>query len=431
MSVVTAPPPLVAPFAGERYRAARLSALVAPPYDVISPEARAEFAARDPHNIVHLILPEAVGGEDRYRHAATLLREWREAHVFTAEKGPAVYVVAQRFTLPTGEQRTRVGMFAAVSAEAGTGRVRPHERTHAAPKADRLALLEATGTNLESIFLLAPDADGALASALARAARGTPAARAALEGVDIRLWVITGKTADHLAALAGRAQLYIADGHHRFETAARYAARHPNGASRVLSFVVSVREPGLVVLPTHRLVEGPRVDPAPLLARWREWFDVGRVAPCADRVERLAALGRDQTACLVAFPDGFDVSLVLKRGSALDAVADLGRSEAVRSLDVARVDALVVRALEAGGALGYTPDARVAFDAVRAGRASAAVLLNPTRVSQVLAVADAGDVMPPKSTYFVPKVPSGLVLRPLAERGEQRLGEGREIGRGA
>jgi len=414
---VSVAPPLVAPFVGERYRKAALSALIAPPYDVLTRDDRARYAARDPHNIVHLILPESAG-EDRYAHAATLLARWRAEGIFAPDPRPAVYVLSQRFALPTGEQHTRLGMFAAVSAELGTGRVRPHEQTHSVPKADRLALLQATQTNLESIFLLAPDQDRAFARAVARAARGAPTAQAELEGVDMQLWVVSGPQADELAALAGRAQLYIADGHHRFETAARYAADHP-GDARVLSFVVSVHDSGLAILPTHRVVEGPRLDSAPLLARWREWFDVGRVAPCADRVERLAELGRTRTACVVAFPEAFDVSLVLKADAPLDRI-DLGRTPAVRALDVARVDALVVRPLEAAAGVGlrYTPDPRAAFDAVRRGGASAAVLLNPTPVSQVLAVADSGDVMPPKSTYFVPKVPSGLVLRPLVERGE-------------
>ncbi len=247
--------PLVAPFVGERYRAAELSALVAPPYDVITPEDRARYAARDPHNIVHLILPEAAG-EDRYAHAAALLAKWREARVFTVDQ-PAVYVLAQRFVLPSGEQQTRLGVFAAVAVEPReTGRVRPHEQTHAAPKADRLAPCRATRTNLESIFLLAPDADGALGAAVAKIATGVPDAHGELDGVDLRLWVVTGGPAEDLATLAGRAQLYIADGHHRYETAVRYGEEHGGGATRVLAFVVSVRDPGLAVLPTHRVIHG-------------------------------------------------------------------------------------------------------------------------------------------------------------------------------
>src|SRR6266581_4683504 len=201
-------PPLVAPLRGERYVAReRLSALIAPPYDVIAKEDRARYAARDPHNIVHLILPEAPPGQDRYARAAAALAEWRRDGVLQAEAAESVYVVAQDYALPSGERRTRVGMFAAVRAEPfETRRVRPHERTHSAPKADRLALLQATRTSLESIFLLAPDPDRALARALTRVTGGAPpAARAELDGVGIRLWVVSGEAAAELARLAGRA----------------------------------------------------------------------------------------------------------------------------------------------------------------------------------------------------------------------------------
>jgi len=412
-------PPLVAPLRGERYVAReRLSALIAPPYDVIAKEDRARYAARDPHNIVHLILPEAPPGQDRYARAAAALAEWRRDGVLQAEAAESVYVVAQDYALPSGERRTRVGMFAAVRAEPfETRRVRPHERTHSAPKADRLALLRATRTSLESIFLLAPDPDRALARALTRVTGGAPpAARAELDGVGIRLWVVSGEAAAELARLAGRAQLYIADGHHRYETAVAYAQDDPT-ADRVLSFIVSAGDPGLTILPTHRIIFGAGRDQAKLIESWREWFDIGRVAPCMDRVERLAELGRDRTACVVAFPGGYDAILVLKQDAPLDKVPDLGKSSAVRALDVARIETLVVQSILGAGtatpSLGYTADAHAAFDAVRNRGAAAAVLLNPTRVEQVIAVADAGDVMPPKSTYFVPKVPSGLVVRRL------------------
>jgi len=412
-------PPLVVPFRGERYAARdRLSALVAPPYDVISKDDRARYAARDPHNIVHLILPEAPPGEDRYASAAAALAAWRGEGVFSADSSDAVYVVAQEYALPSGERRTRTGMFAAVAAEPfATRRVRPHERTHAGPKADRLALLKATRTNLESIFLLAPDPDRALARALVEAAAGVPAARSELDGTVLRLWVVAGERAARLAALAGRSQLYIADGHHRYETAVAYAQAEP-AAARVLSFIVPTSDPGLTVLPTHRIIFGVARDSAKLVAAWREWFDIGRVAPCMDRVERLAELGRERTACIVAFPGAYDVTLVLKPDVALDRVPGLRGSPAVRALDVARIETLVVQYILGAGtatpSLSYTPDAHAAFDAVRSGHAAAAVLLNPTKVEQVLAVADAGDFMPPKSTYFVPKVPSGLVLRPVS-----------------
>jgi uncharacterized protein (DUF1015 family) len=413
-------PPLVVPFQGERYAAKdRLSALIAPPYDVVSREDRARLAARDPHNIVHVMLPEAPpgpqAGDDRYEYAARLLASWRGAGVLRRDPGESVYVVAQDYELPTGERRTRIGMLAATRAEPfAARRVRPHERTHSAPKADRLALLRATRANLESIFLLAPDADGALARALVQQATGVPAARAELDGVTIRLWVVSGERAVELARLASRAQLYIADGHHRYETAVAYAQEHP-GADRVLAFIVSAGDPGLIILPTHRIIFGAGREPAKLVAAWRDWFEVGRVAPCMDRVERLAELGREGTACIVAFPDAYDVTLVLKPTASLETVPGLRESAAVRALDIARIEALVVQQILGAGpatpSLAYTPDPRAAFEAVRSGRAAAAVLVNPTKVADVFAVADAGDVMPPKSTYFVPKVPSGLVVR--------------------
>lgn len=430
---MTSLPDLVTPFRGERYRAASdLSALIAPPYDVIGRDDRPRYAGRSPYNIVHLILPEASPGGltpeprpgpgapeaplDRYAHAAELLAAWRAQGVLARDAEPAVYVLAQDFALPTGERRTRVGMFAAVVPEPyETGRVRPHEKTHAGPKADRLALLRATATSLESIFLIAPDPEGELAAGLGRVTEHRPDATAELDGVAMRLWVVGGAEATRLTAHGARRPLYIADGHHRYETAVAHARENP-AADRAVAFVVSARDPGLAVLATHRVIYGAGRDPGQLVHLWRRWFDVGRVAPCADRLERLAELGRRGTACLAAFPGEYDVSLVLKPGVFL-AEADLGKSEAVRTLDVARVDALVVQSiLRAGTAtptLTYTADPRAAFDAVRKAGAAAAVLLNPPRVEQVFAVADAGDVMPPKSTFFVPKVPSGVVLNPI------------------
>ena len=413
---------LVVPFRGERYRAAeRLSALIAPPYDVIPPPERARLAALDEHNIVHVLLPEAPSGwpgADRYAWAAERLAAWRQDGVLARDPEPAAYVMAQDFALPTGERRTRLGVFGALAAEGyESRRVRPHEKTHAGPKADRLALLRATATNVESIFLIAPDPGGALEATLGAVAARKPDATAQLDGVGIRLWVVTDADAPRLLAPVSRLPVYIADGHHRYETASAHAREHP-AADRVLAFIASARDPGLVVLPTHRLIFGAGRDPDQLLDFWRRFFDVGRLAPCADRMERLAQLGASGTACLVALPGGRDLSLVLRKDAPLDDVPGLSKSQALRSLDIAVVEELVVKELlrldTSTPTLTYTADARAAFEAVRRGAAASAVLLNGTKVPQVFAVADAGEFMPPKSTYFVPKVPSGLVLRPVA-----------------
>jgi uncharacterized protein (DUF1015 family) len=411
---------LVVPFRGERYRAAeRLSALIAPPYDVIPPPERARLAALDEHNIVHVLLPEAPSGwpgADRYAWAAERLAAWRQGGALVRDPEPAAYVMAQDFALPTGERRTRLGVFGALAAEGyESRRVRPHEKTHAGPKADRLALLRATETNVESIFLIAPDPEGALEAALQAVAARKPDATAELDGVGIRLWVVRG--ADVSRFPFPGSPLYIADGHHRYETASAHARESPT-ADRMLAFIASARDPGLVVLPTHRLIFGAGRDPDRLLDFWRRFFDVGRLAPCADRMERLAQLGASGTACLVAMPGGRDLSLVLRKDAPLDDVPGLSKSQALRSLDVAVVEELVVKELlrldTSTPTLTYSADARGAFEAVRRGAAVCAVLLNATKVEQVFAVADAGEVMPPKSTYFVPKVPSGLVLRSVA-----------------
>lgn len=411
--------PLVTPFVGERYAdASALSRLVAPPYDVISSEERRRYAALDPHNIVHLILPEAAGGVNRYQAAAGQLEEWRAAGVFLADADPAVYVVAQSFATPAGERRTRVGVFAAVAAEPyERRRVLPHEKTHRGPKLDRLELLRATQTNLESIFLLAPDADGTVASQLRAISDGKrpPDASAELDGVDIRLWRVGGPDAERLAAALSAAPLYIADGHHRYETAVAYAAEN-RAAVRLLGFVVSARDAGLVVLPTHRVVYGTGRDVTTLESGWRKYFEITPVPAGADRVALLAQAGRDRVAAVVAIAGGErDRLLVLRPDAPLSEMPELGRTPAVRTLDVVIVERLVVQEILAAGkstpTLTYTPDPAAALKLAHAGKALAAVLLNPTKVEQVFAVADAGDVMPPKSTFFIPKVPSGLVIK--------------------
>ncbi len=394
----------------------RLSVLIAPPYDVIDQAERARYAGADRDNIVHVMLPEAPPGkpeDDRYGVAAERLAAWRRDGVLRRDTRPALYVLAQAFTLPTGERLTRRGVFAAVAAEGyEPRRIRPHEKTHAGPKADRLALMRATATNIESIFLLAPDRDRALANALAAVSQGAPDATAELNGVGIRLWIVRDVSRFPLPD----SPLYIADGHHRYETASAYALENPS-ADRVLALIVSAQDPGLAVLPTHRVIFGAGRDLERLLPRWRDWFDVQPLAAGRDPVTTLASLGVDRTACLVA-DHARVLVMLLKPGALPDRVPSLAQSTAVRELDVARIESLVVKEILGAGTstpiVRYVADAQEALNLVQHGGAAVSVLLNPTKVEQVFAVADARDVMPPKSTYFIPKVPSGLVLRPLS-----------------
>src|SRR6058998_786849 len=324
---------LVAPFQGERYAAVeRLSRLIAPPYDVIDAGERAQLAALDEHNIVHVMLPEAPNGrppDARYAVAAELLSAWRQRGVLMRDPAPALYVLAQDFTLPSGDRRTRCGVFAAVKAEGyEPRRIRPHEHTHAGPKADRLALMRATATNIESIFLLAPDHDRAVASAVAAASSGKPDATAELNGVGIRLWIVPNPSRFPLPP----SPLYIADGHHRYETASAYALEN-RGADRVLALIVSAQDPGLVVLPTHRVIFGAGREIEHVLPRLRDWFEVQPVPAGVDPVKHLAELGHGQTACLLADRSRL-IALLLRSGALPDRMPSLAQSEAVRDLDV-------------------------------------------------------------------------------------------------
>jgi uncharacterized protein (DUF1015 family) len=397
--------PLVAPFLGERYPdVGRLSDLIAPPYDVISDAERQALAARSAQNIVHLILP--AGNGNRYERAAATLGRWRAEGILVRDQEPGIDVLQQEFTDAGGVRRVRTGMIAAVAVEPFEGgRVRPHERTHQGPKEDRLALLRATRTMCEALFMLARDLSGELARALADVVASPPAATAALGDVAIRVWRVTGSPAARLPRAAGAASLYIADGHHRYETTLAFHREHA-AADRTLALIVPLRDPGLVVLPTHRIVQGPPVSEDEVRERLSGKFTIEVLEPARDLEKALTELRG--AGCVVVLPEGRRLAA---RPRAL-VVFEAEDVPALRRVDVSWADRLVLPALRGGGTgrLAYASRSRDVIDEVAAGRAAAGMLLNPPAVEDVLAVADAGAVMPQKSTYFFPKVPSGLVL---------------------
>lgn len=410
-------PPLVAPFLGERYADVdRLSELIAPPYDVISEGERAALAVRSPHNVVHLILP--AGDGDRYRAAATLLKQWRAAGVLARDREPGLLVVQQEFAEQSGARRRRTGLIGAVAVEPfEAGRVRPHERTHQGPKEDRLALLRATRTMCEALFMLARDRSGELGRELAGVTARPPSASATLGDVAIRIWRVSGAAAGRLADAAGAESLYMADGHHRYETAMTFRREYP-GAARTLSLIVSLRDPGLVVLPTHRMVQGAAVSEDEVRRRLRDGFSIEALAAGRDRRGALAELRG--AGCLVMLAGGPTLALRVRN----HAVVDEGEGVApLRRVDVSWADRLVLPALRGSrdtGRVTYTSSVEDVIEAVNQRRAAAGMLLNPPAVEDVLAVADAGAFMPQKSTYFSPKVPSGLVLLDYSQGQEPR-----------
>jgi uncharacterized protein (DUF1015 family) len=398
--------PLFTPIQAERHRApASLSDLIAPPYDVVSAAARDAYAARSPHNIVHLTLP---AGRDPYGAAAKLIQEWRAAGVLERDEDPVLYVLQQEFFTPDGQPHLRTGVIGGLSTEGyASGRVRPHERTHRGPKEDRLALGRATGAALEPIFLLARDERGHLRRRLDGVTHHQPTETAELDGVALGLWRIGGVQAAEIAHAVGDGPLYIADGHHRFETAA--ALRDELlGATRIPALVVPLGDPGLVVLPTHRVIWGASIGADALVEAWSERFVVEPREPELDPRGMLDGCG-ERPAAAVVLPEG---RILVLTGRAPDAGA----------LEIATIEEHVVqplaRAAGRNARVTYTALAGEVFDAV-AGEAVAGVLVRPTPAERVLAVADAGEIMPPKSTYFHPKVPSGLLILPFEQTAKE------------
>ncbi len=402
-----------------------LDAVIAPPYDVIDPQRRAALVERSPFNVVEIDLPEPHDGpEDPYAHAATVMEAWRQQSVLVREREPALWALAQDFTAPDGSRRTRTGFFARVRVEDyGAGRIRPHERTQPGPKEDRLRLTRATRANLSPIFSLFDDPGGEAQAALEAAVGDEPFAAATDDdGVENRLWRIADPAALEAVerALAPR-ELLIADGHHRYETARIYAQEvGGEGEHRyVLMFLCALSDPGLAVFPTHRLLTDLG-DPAlqeRLGAALKRDFEI-------ERVERSAVEPpSDANAVAFGYMDAhFRQPFRLRlRDPQVAAAALPERSEAYRSLDTAVLEALVLREalgmsegdIAAQRGVTYAKSTDAALEAVESGAADAAFFMRATPIEQVQAVAAAGESMPPKSTFFYPKVPTGLVFSPL------------------
>jgi uncharacterized protein (DUF1015 family) len=356
---------VVKPFRALRY-ADPTPAVVAPPYDVITPEQRAEYLARDPHNVVHLTLP------DSEEDAARTLEAWRRDGVLVEDDDPAMWALEQEFTGLDGVRRTRTGVVASLQVEPYEERVvLPHERTHAGPKEGRLRLLRATRTQLEPIFLLHEG------PTLLRG-EGAPTLEAEEGGVVTRLWRVTD-TAPVQDALR-EAQLLIADGHHRYETAVAF--REEDGADSMMVVLVGEDQEGLVIFPTHRVFAQPPEQPVHAFEE--------EVDSVEDGLRQLGELPRGHPAAVV-----------------YDGRAYLVQRREPGVLDVEFVDRL------GHDGISYTPRAEEAVAKVDSGEAALAVLLRAPQIDEVRAVAERGEVMPQKSTYFYPKLLSGLLFHPV------------------
>jgi uncharacterized protein (DUF1015 family) len=399
-----------------------LQDVVAPPYDVIDAEQRVELGARSPYNVVRIDLPQ---GEHPYEHAAEELAAWQAEGVIVRDDQPALWVLAQDYTGPDARARTRRGFLARVRVEEyGAGRIRPHERTHPGPKEDRLRLTRATRANLSPIFSLFSDPGGGAWGALEPATSGPPWGETTDDdGTVNQLWRVADPSAIAAVkdAVAG-AELLIADGHHRYETARVYADEvGGEGAHRyVLMCLVALQDPGLTVFPTHRLVRGLRPDQHEALATaLRRAFEIEPVTDTS------ALAPRPGDRIRMGYIDSHfrkPFMLTLKDQQIADEALP-GRSQAYRRLDTAVLEALILKGtlgmtdedIDHLAGLGYARDFEQALALVNDAEYDAAFFMAPTPVEHVQEVAAAGESMPPKSTYFFPKVPTGLVFNPLAD----------------
>jgi uncharacterized protein (DUF1015 family) len=423
----------IVPFLGIRYdaeRAGDVSRVLAPPYDVIGEAERAELEARHPQNVVRIELPRGEG-DARYAQAANLLRAWKTEGVLRADARPAFYVYEQQFTLPQAPGRiyTRRGFFAAVQLEPFERRVvLPHEKTLAGPKEDRLKLMRATHTQISPIFGLYRDADGSAREIIDAATAAVPSLDATTaDRVRHRLWRLGDPAAiAGLVRLLADKQILIADGHHRYETLLGLGPElrsldYPAGgaaADFAMMFLARAEDPGLLVLPTHRLVRNlPEFDFAALRASASAAFDIvdGDEATAPAIEERLGREGTAGVVFAVRVPGSERTTWF-----SLKPIVDLSAlgPPVLRQLDVTVLHGVILApllgidaaAMESQSYLGYTHDTAEAMARVAAGEAQAAFFMNATKVEEVLAACEAGFVLPQKSTYFQPKLATGLVM---------------------
>jgi uncharacterized protein (DUF1015 family) len=387
-----------------RYDTARvgdLSRVIAPPYDVITPEEQAALYEASPYNVIRLILPREAA---RAEAASQTLREWMASGVLVREPSPAVYLYAQTFTLPDGSTRTREGVILSLGLEEfSRGVVLPHEKTLPGPKADRLAIIRATGANLSPIFGLYAHRGERARDVLG--VGGPPVVEAANGSGSHRLWRVSDAAAiARFAATLAAERIIIADGHHRYETALAYRDEQRTAAAgSILAYVANLDEEGVVILPTHRILRGPlRMDAATLASRLAECFAIEPLSPGAPRaVGEIDCILPHRRLRLRAKPE------------AGACVASL--PAAIRTLDVSVLHGAILGPLlgVSPEELEFTHEDEEALAAVTTGHAAAAFLLNPPSLAAVRAVCLAGELMPEKSTYFYPKLATGLVFQPV------------------
>jgi uncharacterized protein (DUF1015 family) len=422
----------VRPFRALRYGPnLDLAAALSPPFDIISPDQQRALHERSPYNAVHIELAMDENG-GRYQLAAETLRRWREDGTLVPDDQPSFYLYDQQFERD-GVPYSRRLIFARLRLEPwDKGIVLPHEETFGAPKEDRLRLLRAIHTNTSPVFLIYRDHDRAIEAVLNGTAANAPVAD--FTGDDGQRHTVRRiddpRTTEALSAAFELETLYIADGHHRYETALGYRDERRADANDwtgdepenfALAALASASDPGLLVLPIHRITSVD-TDIGDALAKLRPLFDIDPVAMRSDLTAALSAAPNTVFGLLWG-TRGDAYVLTVRDKERIDTLLPEGRSSAWRDLDYAIANHAILRhALGLAEAdvsdyakLWFTEDFDEAVRDVRKGRAQYAVIMNPVPITRVLDVADSGERMPQKSTFFYPKVPTGLVFNPLED----------------
>jgi len=422
--------PQILPFRGVRYNQSKIADLdnvVTPPYDVISPADRERFYARHPQNVIRLILPQEGRERDKYSEASACLRAWLDDDILVQDTVPSMYVCEQEYELKD-EVKRRIGLTCLVRLEDYDRRtILPHERVLARPREDRLNLIRATEANFDSVFGL--HAGSGVQQLLSDTAVGPPAVEAAdSAGVKSRVWPISDtQILTRLSAGLENVSILIADGHHRYEAALAYRdemrarTRVPNSDAPyeyLMMTLVSLEDEGLTVLPTHRMVRNLRkFELSDFTSRLSEYFEASPTS--AEALMASVESAEPDAPTFGLYAGGGQASMLRLKSSVDTGKIPVAGSDALKRLDVTVLHSLILdsmlgidtRTPEGQAMVSYTRDDAEALTLVDSGEYRMAFLMNPMRVEEARTVASAGDVMPQKSTFFYPKLLTGLVIR--------------------
>ena len=436
----------ILPFKGLRYNSEKIkdiSKVITPPYDVISEKERDDYYQLHPDNIIRLILSKELPGDDqssnKYTRSAESFETWRKEEILKEEAEPAIYIYAQEFTL-SGKKYIRRGFISLVKLEDfQTGEIYPHEHTLAKPKEDRMNLMKACDANLSQVFTFFEDEDATISSFLHKVSEGAPDIDFTdIYGVKNSLWAIKDKAIIEalITQMKGRA-LFIADGHHRYETALFYRdlvngtkkEQNSNGdspADYIMMMCVSMEDPGLVILPTHRLARNVKdLDPEKIKSSLNEVFDISDMGSDCDADMLTQKLSEDshkhKIAMYIGEGDKKFYILTLRDEKLLDPILT-GEYVEWKSIDTGILHGVIfdralgiqAKNISKSENVKYNQGVEDSVTRVNEGEYQIAFFLNPTKIGQIKEIATKRHKMPPKATYFYPKLMTGMVVRHIS-----------------